>query len=233
MKTKSFIRAGIIALCIFFVAGAAYAYTDGGVIHACVKDDGQVRIVKHASDCKAHETPIQWNMIGPQGPKGDKGATGPAGPRGATGPAGPAGLPGDLALAGQMCPIGQSVIGFDGDGAVVCSEFVLTIPAPTPTDTPVNGVDNDGDGWTTAAGDCNDYNASINPGAAEVCNGIDDNCNGTTDENASASCPPVPHAIVACSSSACSMVSCEPDHYDVNGDPADGCECNGSGCLLP
>ncbi len=30
--------------------------------------------------------------------------------------------------------------------------------------------------------DCNDANASINPAAAEVCNGIDDNCSGTTDE---------------------------------------------------
>ena len=41
--------------------------------------------------------------------------------------------------------------------------------------------DNDGDGWYSD-GDCNDGNASINPGAAEVCNEIDDNCNGQTDE---------------------------------------------------
>lgn len=31
--------------------------------------------------------------------------------------------------------------------------------------------------------DCNDSNASINPAAAEVCNGADDNCNGLIDEN--------------------------------------------------
>ncbi|MBK7887502.1 MAG: HYR domain-containing protein [Bacteroidetes bacterium] len=30
--------------------------------------------------------------------------------------------------------------------------------------------------------DCNDGNAAINPSAAEVCNGIDDNCNGLTDD---------------------------------------------------
>ncbi|MBK9400863.1 MAG: putative metal-binding motif-containing protein [Bacteroidetes bacterium] len=30
--------------------------------------------------------------------------------------------------------------------------------------------------------DCNDAVAAINPGAAEVCNGIDDNCNGLTDD---------------------------------------------------
>ncbi|RXK59685.1 T9SS type A sorting domain-containing protein [Lacibacter luteus] len=38
-------------------------------------------------------------------------------------------------------------------------------------------------------GDCNDVNASVNPGAAEVCrNGIDDNCNGQTDEGTCEPC---------------------------------------------
>jgi hypothetical protein len=42
-------------------------------------------------------------------------------------------------------------------------------------------VDDDGDGYTECAGDCNDANASIQPGAAEVCNGIDDNCDFSVD----------------------------------------------------
>lgn len=44
-------------------------------------------------------------------------------------------------------------------------------------------ADNDGDGWAVNQGDCNDNNAQVNPGVAEVCgNGIDDNCNGQVDE---------------------------------------------------
>lgn len=42
--------------------------------------------------------------------------------------------------------------------------------------------DNDGDGYTVAAGDCNDSVVGVNPGANESDNGVDDDCDGTTDE---------------------------------------------------
>ncbi len=37
-------------------------------------------------------------------------------------------------------------------------------------------------GYIAMSGDCNDGDASIHPGATEVCNGADDNCNMMTDE---------------------------------------------------
>ena len=46
-----------------------------------------------------------------------------------------------------------------------------------------SNADNDGDGYTQCAGDCNDNNANVHPGAQEVCNGVDDDCNGPIDEN--------------------------------------------------
>ena len=51
---------------------------------------------------------------------------------------------------------------------------------------PVAG-DTDGDGHAPPS-DCNDANPAIHPGAAEACNGVDDDCDSVTDEG----CPPTP-----------------------------------------
>ena len=49
--------------------------------------------------------------------------------------------------------------------------------------------DADGDTYSVCAGDCNDANPSVHPLAPELCNGVDDNCDGTVDN------VPVPHAV--------------------------------------
>jgi len=43
-------------------------------------------------------------------------------------------------------------------------------------------VDNDNDGFSVAAGDCDDSNLAINPFAEELCDSVDNNCNGEEDE---------------------------------------------------
>ena len=42
--------------------------------------------------------------------------------------------------------------------------------------------DLDGDGWTVDQGDCDDLDPAVNPAAAELCNGTDDDCDGSVDE---------------------------------------------------
>ena len=45
----------------------------------------------------------------------------------------------------------------------------------------VHGEDTDDDGWPDSV-DCNVYNPSVFPGAEEVCNGLDSDCDGLVDE---------------------------------------------------
>lgn len=58
-----------------------------------------------------------------------------------------------------------------------------------PCNGPVNGVisplaiDDDGDGWSECQGDCNDNDSNINPGEPDICDGIDNDCDGLIDED--------------------------------------------------
>lgn len=86
------------------------------IIYGCYqKNNGQLRIVKDASECRPSEVFIQWNKAGPAGP------TGPAGPKGDTGAQGAQGIPGPPGVANGITTViagsedreGHKVTGWD------------------------------------------------------------------------------------------------------------------------
>ncbi len=78
----------------------------------------------------------------------------------------------------------------DGDGYYDCDDSDCAgAPicngegdADSDSDTDVN-QDKDKDGYTVAQNDCDDNNPDINPGADEICNNKDDDCNGEKDDD--------------------------------------------------
>lgn len=146
---------------------------------------------------------------GTNGTDGLDGAPGPAGPTGAEisgrlSPCIPTGglgmmahipgrsfsvrLPFDGSFVFSHIPAGTHTIVFELNGNVIG-----TLPGVVAVEGQVTNIgtfvtafcagDADGDGFTGAQGDCDNGDASINPSATEVCDGVDNNCDGQVDEN--------------------------------------------------
>jgi Putative metal-binding motif len=69
--------------------------------------------------------------------------------------------------------IGLSVI--DGDGQDGTDSIALTVVDPL-------NWDDDGDGWTENGGDCDDTDSTTYPDATEVCDDVDNDCDGSINE---------------------------------------------------
>lgn len=114
LKTLTAATATGIALLMLPGMAAASIPSGDQVFTACMlKDVGTVRLIDPSlparnllGHCSRVESQVHWNAqgpAGPQGPKGDTGATGPQGPQGDTGPQGPAG---DKGATGPQGPAG-------------------------------------------------------------------------------------------------------------------------------
>jgi hypothetical protein len=127
---------GVTVVGLTCAAGGALFGQSGNTstINACADRSGALRLVLPDKPCGTRETPVSWNVVGPQGlpglpgPQGMPGLIGPqgppggAGPTGGSGPSGPQGVPG---IIGPQGPEGSTgPVGLTGGLTVVDADGV-------------------------------------------------------------------------------------------------------------
>jgi hypothetical protein len=75
-RSRLLIGLGVL-LAIVLVGGATWTLAqDNNTIYACANRSGLLRVVASHEECKSQETPLQWNIVGPEGPQGPPGVLG-------------------------------------------------------------------------------------------------------------------------------------------------------------
>jgi len=127
-------------------------------------------------------------------------------------------------LAGQTSELGIIAFcdrkGMTSTGGPASSSAASAQSLCTASSTDPQCMDADGDG-VVAALDCDDSNAKVYPGAIEICDGIDNNCSGTADDNVSVL---VSHGMGACVDAKISVTQCSSGYSDCDGKVENGCE---------
>lgn len=219
------------ACAVLLLVGAGVAYATGslpfvganGTITACVQRlTGQLRLqgttVKHC-DTRNEQT-LTWNQ---QGPQGDPGADGRSIVATAIdqGASDCDGLGGFSLAYDDGTAIGRLCNGATGaTGSLVGS--ACTLPDTTPgTVAETVAVD----GTITFA--CHtEPQGGGGTASAEICNGVDDDLDGSIDDNLTDTPPGEPNASMVCDGHAGWVMVCNAPYGDADGQIGNGCEVN-------